>query len=640
VTVATGRMARDGASRRDLADGLVHHRAGRLATAAACYHRVLAVAPDDPDANHLVGLIALGAGEVAAAAGHFERVVRARPRVAEYRSNLGHALRTLGDLAAADRALAEAVRVDPGCIDGWINLGLTRLDLGDLEGAVRALETAVGRAPTSALAQLNLGIAYQRAGRLALALERFREASRLAPDLAAAHRCLGVVAHLEGQIDEAIRAYRRAVALVPEDADAWTNLGVILVDVGAFEDALAAHDTAVAAAPRLAEAWLNRGTALQSLGRLSEAGESFEQAARLGAEPQASTALGSLAAELGAFSQAIACHERAIAGRADFADGHWNLALALLGAGDLERGWDEYEWRWRASTRPASFRDYPWPVWSGELVAGRRLLIWREQGLGDELLFLSCLPDLVAAGAAVTALVTPRLVSLTARAFPEVVVVGDEPDAVGRESSFDWHTPLGSLPRWLRRSRASFPGTGYLAPSAAARATWAARMAELPPGPRVGVCWRSGLATAARARHYAPLAAWEPLWTVPGIVWVNLQYDECAAEVAAIKESFGVELHRWPAMDLKNDLEGVVGLVAALDAVVTAPTAVGAVAGAVGTPTWQVESGSDWSLFGADRSPWFSEVAVVRKGPGPDGWGVALTTVAERVRAWVETSAS
>ena len=165
-------------------------------------------------------------------------------------------------------------------------------------------------------------------------------------------------------------------------------------------------------------------------------------------------------------------------------------------------------------------------------------------------------------------------------------------------------------------------------------ATWRARLDALPAGRRVGICWRSGLITAERRRHYPALADWGSLWRVPGIVWVNLQYDECEAELAGLEASDRLTVHRWPDEDLRNDLEGVVALIAGLDAVVSAPTAVGAMAGAAGTRTWQVDRGNDWTVFGEDRSPWFPSIAVARKEAGEPGFGPVLERVASELGDW------
>jgi hypothetical protein len=118
------------------------------------------------------------------------------------------------------------------------------------------------------------------------------------------------------------------------------------------------------------------------------------------------------------------------------------------------------------------------------------------------------------------------------------------------------------------------------------------------------------------------------------VVWVNLQYDECEAELAGVREATGVEVARWAGEDLRNDLESVVGLLGVLDGVVTAPTAVSSLAGAVGVRTWQVDSGSDWTVFGGRVSPWFGSVEVESRGAGERSWGPVLERVARRLAAW------
>jgi hypothetical protein len=234
-------------------------------------------------------------------------------------------------------------------------------------------------------------------------------------------------------------------------------------------------------------------------------------------------------------------------------------------------------------------------------------------------LFATCLPDLAEAGATVTFIANPRLPSLLARTYPEVRLLPDPAlsgqalplDTVGPA---DFETPLGSLPRWLRRSLHDFPAANRpLAPDPVRRDLWRQRLGALGPGLKIGICWRSGSLTPERARHYSRLDAWGPIFALSGVSWINLQYDDCAAELRDVEERFGVSIHRWDDLDLRNDLEGVVALMSGLDAVITAPTAVSSFAGALGVPTWQLDSGSDWTVGGADRSPWFPSIEVVRR---------------------------
>jgi hypothetical protein len=258
------------------------------------------------------------------------------------------------------------------------------------------------------------------------------------------------------------------------------------------------------------------------------------------------------------------------------------------------------------------------------------MLVWREQGLGDELLFGTCVPDLVARGAEVTLAVDPRLVPLLARAFPAVRVVADPEWGDG---PFSYQVPLGSLPRYLRATRASFPETwSTLAPDRHLAAAWTDRLASIPARLKVGLCWRSGARSADRSRHYAPLVAYRPVLEVPGVAWINLQYGECEEELLDLEATHRVRLHRWEDVDLRDDLESVAALIWNLDLVISAPTAVSSLAGALGSETWQVESGNDWSAFGESRSPWLPSIRLFRRAPGEPGWDGTLRALADALR--------
>jgi hypothetical protein len=336
------------------------------------------------------------------------------------------------------------------------------------------------------------------------------------------------------------------------------------------------------------------------------------------------SSLGNLYHDLADWDRALAAHRRAVELAPALAQARWNRSFTLLATGDLGAGWDEYEWRFQTAAARPEPREFAWPRWQGESVAGRTILVWREQGIGDELLFLTCLGDLVRGGARVTLLASPRLVSLLERAFPDVEVLPDRPGAVGPSRRFDLQSPLASLPRWLRRHRSAFPPAGaFLVPDAGQQATWAARLETLGSRARIGFCWRSGLLTPERKRHYAPSSVWLEVLRTPGVAWVNLQYDDCDAELEAFEAETGIRVARWAGEDLRDDLESVTALVSLLDGVVTAPTAVGAIAGATGVPTWQVDSGSDWTAFGEETSPWFPTLRLVCPRAGESWEGIA-----------------
>ncbi|MEZ4589434.1 MAG: hypothetical protein R2909_23910, partial [Gemmatimonadales bacterium] len=207
--------------------------------------------------------------------------------------------------------------------------------------------------------------------------------------------------------------------------------------------------------------------------------------------------------------------------------------------------------------------------------------------------------------------------------------------AIASEARFDFHAPMGALPRWLRRARGAFPVRGTrLVPDLAQVGKWRERLEALP-GRKLGWCWRSGLVTPARRRYYPPLASWLPLFGLPGISWINLQYDDCDEELDQIEASTGVRVHRFDGEDLRNDLDSVVGLAASLDLVITAPTAVSSLAGMAGVATWQIDAGNDWTAHGERRSPWIPTIELFSREHHDRDWSALMSRVRTALESWV-----
>jgi len=543
------------------------HRSGDLARAEVVYRRVLAADPGNADALHWLGLLLFQRREPAAALPLLEAAVAARPGFAEAHNNRGTVLMALGRPGPALVAYSEAVRLRPDYADAHFNRANLLRENGLPERALAVYERALALQPGRADLHLNHGLALQALDRQVEALAACERAIALAPERVEARLNRGNVLKLLGQADEALAAFRAVLARDPTCARAVHNCGCILLDQGRFREALAAFEQALALAPGLAEARFNRGLLRLATGRLD--------------------------------------------------DSTWSDYEARFGFGSLKPAW----------------RPYDRPQWRGEPLGGRTLLIWREQGLGDELLFATCFRHALAAGGHVILECDPRLARLFARSFPGAQVrapgawgalrgqgeetggptrdgriVGEAGDSGRFDDSssaaatpdaapdFDLHAPAGSLPGLLapRLSawgaaraghRGAHPGAplGSVAASAgailtaepAAVADWRRRLAALGPKLNVGICWRSGVVTAERRGSYLALEEWAPLFSVPGVRFINLQYDDCTVELARIRRRLGVGAVCWPDLDLRNDLDGTAALIAALDLVIAAPTAVG-----------------------------------------------------------------
>ena len=205
---------------------------------------------------------------------------------------------------------------------------------------------------------------------------------------------------------------------------------------------------------------------------------------------------------------------------------------------------------------------WPYPRWQGESLSGRTILVHSEQGVGDELLFATCLPDLLAQAGHVVVECDARLVDLFSRSFPTATIYGA---TLGRRTSppIDVYCPIGSLPRYTRATLAAFPlRPGYLVPDRARVAHWQNRLAALGPGLRVGLSWRSR-ASRPVAPYYTQLSQWGAVLSLPGIHWINVQYDDYGAELETVAQQWGVRIQHWPDLDTLADLDGVAALMAA-----------------------------------------------------------------------------
>ncbi len=418
-------------------------------------------------------------------------------------------------------------------------------------------------------------------------------------------------------LEQASVHYAKSLQLDPGSVDVANNLGACLAGAGRRADAMVVLCRAAELNPGSVAAWANLGAGAKDLGDLETA---------------------------------LLCFDRALALEPTHANTRWNRSLCLLALGRLAEGWADYDWRWRSSLA-GSERVFPQPRWDGSNLQGKAILVWMEQGLGDQIFFASLLADLLRAGVRCVVECDPRLVKLLQRSFlgAEVMAIAAPPHPRTEQSDIQFQTPAGSLPRFLRPSLSSFqPGGSYLVPDPVQSRCWKERLDSLGEGLKVGICWRSGLGRGMRAMHYAEMSQWGPILTTPGVKFINLQYDQCDEELCEAERLFGTRVVRWEDLDLRNDQDGVAALISTLDLVISARTAVGAMAGAVGTSTIVLtRSVTDWWGLGTDYCPWQPSVRAFSCG-AYDPWEPAIARIAaelgqlpaqlrcRRTRPWLE----
>jgi tetratricopeptide (TPR) repeat protein/ADP-heptose:LPS heptosyltransferase len=587
---------------------MAHHRQGRTAEAEALYEQVIGKAPGSFAAHHLLGILRLQARRFPEAVASLQAAIGIDPRFARAHAHLGMALRGMGRTEPAIASHDAALALDPTLADAHNARGVALLDLGRVEEAVGSFDAALSIEPKLVGALVNRGLALVALGRQ----------------------------------EAALRDLDAATALEPGNPEAHYNRANALMGLGRTEPALAAYDTALSLAPSYAQAHYNRALALLALGRLEEALASVEAAAALRPDlPGLHSGRGEILLKLGRHEAALESYRRAPEGSQD-AKARWNCGLALLALGRFEEGWPLYEHRWEvgaflaqsASWVDADLRARVNPRLRAEDLAGGRVLLIGEQGVGDVVMFASILPDLLATAREVTLLCEPRLHRLLGASFPNLALLAPGAPL----PACDHVVPLGSLAR-LFRGRGKFPGTRYLAAPKAARARWAERLGPKSGRLRVGISWRGGLAATGRAARSMQLSDLRPLLELPGCEFVSLQYGDVRDEVARENATLPAPIRLFPAEDI-SDFEDLGALVETLDLVVSVTTAVVHVAGALGKPTLvMVPRPAEWRYGSAgDTMPWYGSARLFRK-PEREDWTAVVRQVADEVRRRLDEAA-
>jgi Flp pilus assembly protein TadD len=597
------------------------HRAGDDVAAQCQYAAIPRMHPLHADALHGLGMLALQRNVPLDAEVLIRESLRIKPGLVNGEFHLGQALAAQHRWTEAVAQLQLAVTRCPHDAVAWNTLGhalLLARQIGEaliayqralkydrrnpiffcgladalrahdrLDEARAAYEKALAGDPNCTVALTNLGALLVEQRDFAVALPLLERAVTLSPDGAEALNTLGIGYRGLGRDHEAVDVLRRATTLQPQLASAWNSLSAALLDTGDSAGAEQSARRALELDTSYANAWMSLGNILKRTARLEEARSAYSEALRI--VPEAPTA-------------------------------HWNLALLDLLGGDFDAGFRGFEWRLRLPGTNGIPPDLDVPLWQGEDLKGKRLLVYAEQGLGDTLQFARYIPLLAGRGAQVFICCAANLHRLLGR-LPGCTAV-TAPDTTPPD--VDYCCPMLSLPYRFGTTLATIPGPGpYLTADPVRVAEWAQRFAALPPALRVGIVWagesRPDDPEAHRIdrRRSLPLEMLAPLFGVKGVNWFSLQKGMPSAQLRH---------GDWeaPITDWTNDLQtfdDTAALLSQLDLVISVDTSVVHLAAAMGKPVWVLSrfDGCWRWLFGRSDSPWYASVRLFRQ-KGPDDW--------------------
>jgi tetratricopeptide (TPR) repeat protein len=640
--------------------GVQAHEAGDHAHAAACYRMVLQLVPGQADALHLLGVIADQQGQHAEAAALIREAIARVPQAADFHSNLGMALLGQGDRASAIASYNTALILQSDHAGARRGLIAALMAERQMAEAIVELGLAVQAEPQAADLRDLAGLALRAERRYEDALLHQRKAIALAPDNPdIRENYAATLARIQrpDTVAEAVQVLEAVLAQAPDRVSSLLLLGVLLIKQQRVAAALDCLDRAARLAPDRIEILVNRAIALQLLDRGAEAMREIDRAMILSPDDGMVLAgRGTLREQRGDYAGALADYRAAHAARnrrSDdvLADVDLKLGLLLLSLGELAEGWPLYRARLLTGTvdpRGKIFRDRL-SDWGGQLQPGQRLLVWGEQGIGDQVIYVQMLPALAAHGVVPIFAADVRLVPLLRRSFPDLHIeamnAGHDKDIAAMA---DAQAGIGALGAVLRPTLADFPpAQAYLKADpdlvAEFRTRYRAECERLGKRHVVGLTWRSKNAMFGDFKS-VPLAAWAPILKQSGIqqkdiLFVDLQYGDTADERAAVKQQLGVDILHDASVDQLTDIDRYAAQAAAMDLVIGTSNSGLHIAAALGRPCWVLVPGGAgrlwyWFLERTD-SPWYPALRLFRQPNGrSDDWTATIAQVADALRRW------
>jgi tetratricopeptide (TPR) repeat protein len=658
-----------------LIKGVQAHQASRLEEASAAYLLILKDAPDHADANHLLGLIAHQSGNHDKAIQLIKKAIKANGTASPFHNNLGNAHKAIGNLQSAADSYRMALTIKPDDSGTLSNLGLALAELGSSEEAIDCYKSALQIDPNILDTNMRLAILLDEQDSTEEAIKYFKQAATIMPDDDEIHTLLSSALYKKELFHDAAASLQMAISINPNKAENYSNLSAIQLGIENFEEAAKSCYMALEIDRSNVLAHNNLGVSLTKIGQNEEAEASFRKALEL--NPKYAEALSNLGKLLHAknpekdimdyFHKAIKINPRiaefhsnlgsalgdqdnlkeaeetlrhALELDPEHRQAKINLSMNLLRSGHLKEGWDLYDSR-LSRDRKTAFSSKPF--WDGSALAypgknepiEKSIILWGDQGLGDEVRFASIIPDLQRTGAKITIECDKRLTDIFARSFPEATILAYEHGgAANNPKEFDYQCPLTGLARFFRNDYESFAndGNGHLKADPALTTFWKKRLKDIGPQPKIGISWNSPVKVTGRVNHYASIEELSPILNTSGIDFVNLQSHESNEDLAKARKQFGVEIHTWNDLDYKNDLNGIAALTSNLDLVISFPTFSAELAGSLGVPTLCfVSHKNSFEELGSNDNIWYHNTHHISKNIN-DPWQPVFEKIAEIVR--------
>jgi tetratricopeptide (TPR) repeat protein len=587
--------------------GYCHMLLGNLQAAEPHLLDAIRMAPNNPYTNCNLGVVKAAIGDINGARDCFNNALRLKPDYAVAQSHLDRMIQVLAttkDTGASPDELEAQLLLEPDNHELGVHLYMTYKKLGDPQSGVEALESVYNKTDRGYAQLMSLGFAYLDIGNIAYAETLIKNALERQPDNLEAMKLLATALGKQKKFEAAEKMYRAILEREPENLAHWVGLTTMLTNLCQYDEALSLCEKYIEKAPLLAGSY---GAVLCYLGRLEEAQTQFSKAIKI--QPNDPN--------LRLMSGAIALYQE-----------------------DFDKGWEHYSFRTLANQ--TQMRVLPFPEWKGEDPQNKTIIILAEQGLGDQVMFASCLPDLLALRPAkVFVEVIDRIAETLIRSFPDCEFIATKQDRaidwVKACPNADYFFHMGDLPMHFRRQASAFPEkAAYLLPAPNKLAHWReALSAATQPNPgklRIGLSWRGGTSTTRAAVRTLNVEELVPMLASTDANWVCLQYGAVNEDLSKLN-ALGHPLQYWP--ESISDLDEFSALIGSLDLVISVCNTTVHYAGAMGKPVWVMSPTVPEWRYGLTRKQmlWYPSSTMFRQAQHGD-WASVIQDIAASLPAF------
>ena len=560
--------------------GVVLKQKGKISESLIVGKKVIELNPDDAEAYFNVGNTLRQQKKLTEALIYYNKSIKLNSKYALAYNNLATTLRELGRSEEAIGIYKKLILLIPSYAEAYNNLGVAFRDLNILEEAKKSYEKAIELRPTYAAAYNNLGITLNALKKFEESVKNFKKAIDLNPAYAEAYNNLGVVLREIQRLDESEQNFKKAIELKPKYAEAFYNLGETYRHKGNLDISYSMYKKATELKPAYAEAYNNLGIVLRELGRLDESEQSYKKAIQL---------------------------------KSNYADAYNNLSFTLLQKYKFEEAFKLSEWRWYTEDETQGMLSSNKPLWNGEINS--TVFVWNEQGIGDEIMFCSILPELSSLSKKIIINCDKRLIPLFERSLPKNVFYESKRKKIN-EKEYDYHIPMGSLRRFFRKNLKSFEKSskGYLKADLKKTSYFKEKLQD-NNSKFIGISWGSKSKLQMSSFKSINLKALATKLHKPNIKLINLQYGDVSEEISELKKNYNIQILDFEELNKTNDIDGLASLICSCDLIVSIDNFLVQLSGSLGIDTrilLPLSMDSRWGHRGKD-SYLYNSVSLYRQ---------------------------